>query len=75
MAKLYRTVSLFSGAMGLDIGLENTGRFETIGAVESNKTFVESLRANKDAGNLTNETLRVTRGMKYDNCQSSLKRL
>ncbi|MDC0212773.1 DNA cytosine methyltransferase [Euryarchaeota archaeon] len=59
MAKLYRTVSLFSGAMGLDIGLENTGRFETIGAVESNKTFVESLRANKDAGNLTNETIQI----------------
>lgn len=33
--KRYTTISLFSGAMGLDIGLEKTGRFDVLTRVES----------------------------------------
>ncbi|MBI2928166.1 MAG: DNA cytosine methyltransferase [Verrucomicrobia bacterium] len=48
----YKVVSLFSGAMGLDIGLEKTGRFEVDACVEKQKAFAESIEANKKAGRL-----------------------
>lgn len=50
--KKYRTISLFSGAMGLDIGLEKTGRFEILAAVEKEKSFCDTIRANRQAGRL-----------------------
>lgn len=48
----YTVVSLFSGAMGLDLGLENTGRFEIVACVELEKPFCDTIRANRDAGKL-----------------------
>jgi DNA (cytosine-5)-methyltransferase 1 len=48
----YNVVSLFSGAMGLDIGLEKTGRFKLIACVELEKSFCETIRANQQVGNL-----------------------
>jgi DNA (cytosine-5)-methyltransferase 1 len=48
----YKVVSLFSGAMGLDLGMENTGRFELVACVELEKAFCETIRANRDAGRL-----------------------
>ena len=48
----YKVISLFSGAMGLDIGLENTGRFQVIACVEKEPTFCETIRANLSAGRL-----------------------
>lgn len=48
----YKVISLFSGAMGLDIGLEKTGRFEIIACVEREKPFCDTIRANWDAGRL-----------------------
>lgn len=41
-----KTISLFSGAMGLDLGLEQSG-FEPIICVENNKAAVETIKTNK----------------------------
>src|SRR5215203_5808845 len=49
----YTVVSLFSGAMGLDIGLEQTGRFRTLACVEKEPAFCETIRRNRDAGRLS----------------------
>ena len=48
----YKVVSLFSGAMGLDIGLEKTKRFRVIACVEKEPAFCETIRANHSAGRL-----------------------
>jgi len=48
----YKVVSLFSGAMGLDIGLERTSRFKVVASVEKEPAFCESIRANQKAGRL-----------------------
>ena len=50
--KKYKTISLFSGAMGLDIGLEKTGRFDVLACVEKEASFCDTIRANRDAGRL-----------------------
>jgi len=49
----YTVVSLFSGAMGLDLGLHLTGRYEVLACVEREPVFCETIRANIDAGNLS----------------------
>src|SRR5258708_4020309 len=49
----YKVGSLFSGAMGLDIGLEQTGRFRVLACVESEPVFCDTIRANQSAGNLS----------------------
>jgi DNA (cytosine-5)-methyltransferase 1 len=48
----YKTVSLFSGAMGLDLGMRRTGRFEVIACVEKEKVFCQTIRENIRRGNL-----------------------
>ena len=48
----YKTISLFSGAMGLDIGIEMTGRFDTLACVEKEAAFCDTIRANRDANRL-----------------------
>ena len=48
--KRYRAVSLFSGAMGLDLGLEATGRFELLACVEVDPAFCETIRRNVALG-------------------------
>ncbi|VTU15668.1 Modification methylase HaeIII [Variovorax sp. PBL-H6] len=50
--KKYNVISLFSGAMGLDIGLEQTGRFELLACVEKVPSFCETIRVNRAAGRL-----------------------
>jgi len=50
--KKYKTISLFSGAMGLDIGLEKTGRFDILACVEKETAFCDTIRVNRDAGRL-----------------------
>lgn len=42
----YKVLSLFSGAMGLDLGLEKSGRFEVIACVEKEPAFCDTIRAN-----------------------------
>lgn len=53
--KKYNVVSLFSGAMGLDIGLEQTGRFRVLACVEKEPAFCDTIRANQRAGNLSHK--------------------
>ena len=46
----YKVVSLFSGAMGLDVGLHSTGRFELLAAVEKDKASCATIRRNASKG-------------------------
>lgn len=48
--KKYTTISLFSGAMGLDAGMDATGRFRLLAAVEKEPSFCASIRANQASG-------------------------
>lgn len=57
----FKVVSLFSGAMGLDLGLEKTGRFELLACVEKVPAFCDTIRLNRDNG-LLREDLKVFQG-------------
>lgn len=46
------TVSLFSGAGGLDVGLHQCGGFELLACLEMEEQFCETLRFNRDQGRL-----------------------
>lgn len=48
----YKVISLFSGGMGLDIGMHSTGMFEVVACVEKIPSFCETIRRNRDAGRL-----------------------
>ena len=48
----YRAISLFSGAMGLDIGLEQSGQIQIVACVEKEPSFCETIKANHRAGRL-----------------------
>jgi DNA (cytosine-5)-methyltransferase 1 len=54
----YKVISLFSGAMGLDLGLRRTGRFELLACVEKEPVFCDTIRENIRHGNLA-ETPKV----------------
>lgn len=56
--KKYKVLSLFSGGMGLDLGLEATGRFETVACIEKIPTFCETIWLNQKRGHLP-KTLKV----------------
>lgn len=45
-----KAISLFSGAGGLDVGVDSTGEFELLAAVELEEQYCETLRRNRDAG-------------------------
>ncbi|MDR3556913.1 MAG: DNA cytosine methyltransferase [Syntrophobacteraceae bacterium] len=49
----YKVVSLFSGAMGLDLGLDKSGRFEILATVEKEQIYCDTIRANVELGNLS----------------------
>lgn len=51
--KKYRLLSLFSGGMGFDLGLEQTGRFETVVCIEKEKAFCDTIRLNHRKGRLS----------------------
>jgi DNA (cytosine-5)-methyltransferase 1 len=55
----YTVLSLFSGGMGLDLGLERTGRFRLRGCVEKVPAFCQTIRLNRDAGRLGNTELKL----------------
>ena len=46
----YSVVSLFSGSMGLDLGLAATGRFKHLACVELDPSACRTIRVNRDAG-------------------------
>lgn len=48
----YKVISLFSGAMGLDLGIEQTARFEILACVEKESSFCDTIRANHALGRL-----------------------
>ena len=48
----YKVLSLFSGGMGLDLGLEATGYFETVACIEKIPVFCETIRQNQRQGRL-----------------------
>ncbi len=52
-----RFISLFSGAMGLDLGLEAAG-FETIGCLDQDKWACETIRRNRPEVNLIQDDIR-----------------
>ncbi len=58
----FATLSLFSGGMGLDIGLEQTGRFKQLACVELVPTFCKTIRANRDAGKIGTPAMKVYEG-------------
>src|SRR6266700_2338214 len=55
----FTVLSLFSGGMGLDIGLEQTAQFRHLACVEKIPAFCETVRRNRDAGRLGNRDLKV----------------
>lgn len=57
----YTVISLFSGGMGLDIGLGQTERFRLLACVEKEHAFCDTIRANLKAGRLPKE-LKVYEG-------------
>ncbi|WP_342678744.1 DNA cytosine methyltransferase [Methanofollis sp. UBA420] len=51
----FKVISLFSGAMGLDLGLQCTGQFEIIACVEKEKVFCDTIRLNQKKGLLSKD--------------------
>lgn len=48
----YEAVSVCSGVMEFDLGLDRTGRFRLLAAVEKDGSCCDAIRANRDAGRL-----------------------
>lgn len=53
-----KTLSLFSGAGGLDIGFHRAG-FDIIGCVEIEKQYCETLKTNRDNGKYFNPEAKI----------------
>lgn len=51
----YKVISLFSGGMGLDIGLQRTRRFKLLACVEKEEAFADTIEANKAAMRIEGE--------------------
>lgn len=49
----FKVLSLFSGGMGLDLGIESTGHFEIVACVEKMPTFCDTIRLNRSKGRLS----------------------
>jgi DNA (cytosine-5)-methyltransferase 1 len=50
--KKFTVVSLFSGAMGLDIGISKTGKYKLLACVEKEPIFCETINLNIKNGNM-----------------------
>ncbi|UVO49158.1 DNA cytosine methyltransferase [Sphingomonas sp. SUN019] len=71
----YSVVSIFSGAMGLDAGLGETGRFKLLAAVEKERSFCDTIRANRDAGLIDPDVLVVEDDIRYVDPQALMASL
>lgn len=56
---VFTAVSLFSGAMGLDIGLEKTGRIKVLACVENDVNCLATIALNRDAGRLASRDVKL----------------
>jgi DNA (cytosine-5)-methyltransferase 1 len=54
-ARKYRVLSLFSGGMGLDLGIESTGHFEIVACIEKIPIFCDTIRLNQRKGRLAKD--------------------
>lgn len=70
----YKVVSLFSGAMGLDLGMDKTGRYELIACVEFEEAFCATIRANRDKGLLPKDLKVICADMAQLSIEEFLKR-
>ena len=61
MSQKYKVISLFSGAMGLDLGIESTGRYEILACIEKVPAFCQTIKVNKSLGRLP-KNLKVFEG-------------
>jgi DNA (cytosine-5)-methyltransferase 1 len=59
--KKYKVLSLFSGAMGLDLGLESTGQFEVVACIEKENIFCDTIHLNQEKGRLSKD-LKIFKG-------------
>lgn len=58
----YTVLSLFSGGMGLDLGIEQSGRFNPLACMELVPAFCQTIRTNRDNGRISNRQLKVFEG-------------
>ena len=61
MSKKYTAISLFTGAMGFDLGIGSTGRFDLLACLEKEHAFCETVRLNRKASRLPQD-LRIYEG-------------
>ncbi len=61
-ARRFTVLSLFSGGMGLDLGLEQTDRFRLLACAEVVPAFCNTIRHNRDAGRIGDKKLKVYEG-------------
>lgn len=52
IVKKLKVISLFSGGMGLDLGLKETDRYELLACVEKVPAYCDTIRLNREAGHL-----------------------
>ena len=55
----FSVVSLFSGGLGLDVGLERASGFQLLACVERVPAFCDTIRRNRDAGRVGTRETRV----------------
>jgi len=58
----FTCLSIFSGGLGLDIGLERIRRFQLLGCLEYDPVFCETIRRNRDAGRVGSVSMPVWEG-------------
>lgn len=58
----FTCLSIFSGGLGLDIGLERTRRFRLLGCLEHDPVFCETIRRNRNAGRVGGLSMPVWEG-------------
>lgn len=72
--KKYKVVSLFSGAMGLDIGLDNTGRYDLLACVEIEKSFCNTIRKNVSEGRVSGNPIVIEQDISTLSVEDFIKR-